>query len=68
MKAAIAVAHKMLVIAYHLLSDGTLYDEQTYRRTHPHLEQRWRTNAVKTLERLGYAVTLQQRDPTAAPV
>ena len=58
-KAAIAIAHKILVIAYHLLTDGTLYDEEHYRRTNPHLEARWRNNALRTLERLGYAVGLQ---------
>ena len=29
-KAAIAVAHKILVIAYHLQTDGTFYDEDQY--------------------------------------
>ena len=65
-KAAVAVAHKTLVIAYHLLSDGTLYDEEHYRRTNPHLEARWRQNAIRTLERLGFAVALQPAAPAPA--
>lgn len=63
-KAAMAIAHKTLVIAYHLLVDGTFYDEQHYLRTNPRLENRWRNNAVHTLERLGYSVTLQLASAT----
>ena len=58
-KAAGAIAHKILVISYLLLADGTCYDEERYLRTNPRLEARWRTNAVNTLQRLGYTVTIE---------
>ena len=58
-KAAGAIAHKILVIGYHLLLHGTDYEEDRYRRTNPRLEARWRNNAVHTLQRLGYAVTIE---------
>jgi transposase len=58
-KAALAVAHKILVIAYHLLANGTRYDEARYLRTNPRLEARWRNNAIHTLERLGFSVKLE---------
>lgn len=57
-KAAVAVAHKILVISYHLLLEGTLYDEERYDRLSPKQEERDRQRAVKALERLGYTVTL----------
>ena len=57
-RAAVAIAHKILVIGYHLLDQGTCYEEDRYLRTNPRLEARWRTNAVHTLQRLGYTVTL----------
>lgn len=62
-KAAKAIAHQILVIFYHLLKDGTFYDEEHDLRTNPRQEARWRNNAVRTLERLGYNVSLQ---PAAA--
>jgi transposase len=33
-KAAMAVAHKILVLVYHLLAEGTMYDEQRYKARH----------------------------------
>ncbi len=59
-KAAVAVAHKMLVISYHLLDEGEYYDEQRYDRIHPRQEARYYKNAIATLERLGYEVSLKQ--------
>ena len=64
-KAAIAVAHKILVIAYHLQTDGTFYDEDQYCRSNPQREARCLNNALRTLERLGYTATLQP-SPTSA--
>ena len=55
-----AVAHKILVIVYHLLAEGTLYDEGRYDRLQPRQEERDRKRAIKALERLGYAVTLDK--------
>jgi transposase len=57
-KAAVAVAHKMLVIISHLLLEGTFYEEERYERLVPRQEERARKRALKALERLGYAVTL----------
>jgi transposase len=57
-KAALAVAHKILVIMYHVLMDGTLYDESRYDRQDAREEEREKTRALAALERLGYHVTL----------
>jgi transposase len=64
-KAAVAVAQKMLVIIYHLLLEGTLYEEERYDRLLPKQEERERKRAIKALERLGYSVTLSQGDQVA---
>jgi transposase len=58
-KAAMAVAHKILVIVYHLLAEGTLYDEERYNRLSPQQEARQRRRAVQALQALGYRVTLE---------
>ena len=59
-KAAMAVAHKILVIISHLLLEGTFYEEERYDRLLPRQEERERKRALKALERLGYAVTLDK--------
>jgi hypothetical protein len=59
----VAVAHKILVIIYHLLLKGTLYEEERYDRLLPKQEERER--AIKALQRLGYSVTLSQGDQVA---
>jgi transposase len=59
-KAAVAVAHKILVIIYHLLLEGTFYEEERYDRLLPRQEERERQRAIKALERLGYSVTLDK--------
>jgi transposase len=59
-KAAVAVAHKILVIIYHLLAEGTFYDEQRYDHLQPQQEDRQRQRAIKALERLGYHVTVER--------
>ena len=53
-----AVAHKILVIVYHVLMDGTVYDESRYDRQESREEARAKQRALKALERLGYEVTL----------
>jgi transposase len=58
-KAAMAVAHKILVIVYHLLAEGTVYDEERYNRLSPQQEERQRRRAVQALQALGYRVTLE---------
>lgn len=57
-KAAMAVAHKILVIIYHVLIDGTFYDESRYDRHDAREEERDKKRAIAALERLGYAVAL----------
>ena len=57
-KAAMAVAHKILVIIYHVLMDGTFYDESRYDRQDARQEEREKKRALAALERLGYNVTL----------
>ena len=57
-KAAMAVAHKILVIIYHVLMDGTFYDESRYDRQDTRQEEREKQRALAALERLGYNVTL----------
>ena len=59
-KAAMAVAHKILVIVYHLLLEGTCYEEARYDRLQDRQEERQQKRAVKALERLGYRVTLER--------
>lgn len=58
-KAIVALAHRMLIIIYHLLKEG-----QPYRELGPdHVDEKAReaskTHAVRRLEQLGYQVTLQ---------
>jgi transposase len=58
-KAVIAVAHAMLVVAYHLLTRGTTYQElgdDYYDRRHA---ERAKRRALETLQRQGYRVTLE---------
>jgi transposase len=65
-RATVAVGHTILVIAYYLLTRGTTYEDlgMMYfeERERRHVERR----LVQRLQRLGYAVTLTPRDPTAA--
>ena len=55
-----AIAHKILVIVYHLLLEGTCYEEARYDRLQDRQEERQQKRAVKALERLGYRVTLER--------
>ena len=57
-KAALAVAQTILVMAYHLLSDGTVYDASRSDRQDARQEAWEKTRALAALERLGYNVTL----------
>jgi len=55
-KAAVAVAHKILVIAFHLLNEAELYDDGRYDPLKERERVRQTNRALKTLERLGYRV------------
>jgi transposase len=59
-KAAMAVAHKMLVIVSHLLLEGTFYEEERYDRLQTRQEARQQKRAVQALEHLGYRVTVEK--------
>jgi transposase len=58
-EAAMIVAHKILVIIYHVLSEGTVYDDARLA-TDGKEEERRRKRALRELERLGYKVTIEQ--------
>jgi transposase len=55
-----AVAHSVLVIAYHVLDQGVPYQElgDDYFQQ-PHSLQRHQRQLVRQLERLGHKVTLE---------
>lgn len=59
-QAAVALAHQILVSRYHLLLEGTGYEETRDDRLAPKQEARERQRAVKALERLGDKVTLDK--------
>jgi transposase len=58
-KAVVAVAHAMLVTAYHLLTRSTVYQEPGAAYFDRRDADRIRRRAVQTLERQGYRVTLE---------
>jgi len=60
-KAAVAVAHDILIIAYHLLRDGVAFEElgaDYYTKRNP---ERIKRRALKQLEDLGFEVSLTQK-------
>jgi transposase len=61
-KATVAVAHSILVAAYHMLERGVPYhdlgEDYFHRRQAEHAE-RYKTRLVRQLERLGHKVTLE---------
>jgi len=59
-KAALAIAHTIRVIVYHLLTLGTSYEEARYAQYNPRQEARERQRALQALERLGSTVTLER--------
>jgi transposase len=59
-KAALAVGHKIVVIVYHLLTEGTFYEEARYARPNPKEDQRRIRRAVGQLESLGYEVDFDE--------
>jgi len=64
-KAIIAVAHRMLIIAWHILRDGSVYHEQGgdyYDRRNPAATAR---RLTRRLQRLGFEVTLAKKDEAA---
>jgi transposase len=64
LRAAVAVAHKILLAAYHMLRTGAAYAELGDAYLDKLAEKRVASNLVRRLERLGYAVTIA---PVAQP-
>jgi transposase len=67
-KAALAVAHRMLIIAWHIIQDGTVYEElggNHYDRLHPDRSAR---RLIKRLEQIGFQVTVKKTMPESAPM
>lgn len=66
-KAAVAVAHRILIIAYHIIRDGSEYREyggDYFDRQQP---ERTAERLTRRLERIGYEVVLRPRADEAAP-
>ncbi len=68
-KAIVATAHEILIIAFHILKDGTRYQEKGgdhYDRLNP---ERTQSRLTARLERLGWEVVLKRREAeTEEPV
>jgi transposase len=65
-RALVALGHTLLVIVYHILRDGAIYQElgpDYFDRLEP---ERLTRHLVKRLERLGHKVTLEPKDKEAA--
>lgn len=60
-RAAVAVGHTMLVIAYHILRDGTAYQDLGANYFDERKETRVVARLQRRLERLGYAVSLSKQ-------
>lgn len=67
-RAAMAIAHKILVSAYHMLRTGEGYRELGDTYLDARDEQRATQRLVRRLTGLGYHVTLEKREPDAEPV
>jgi transposase len=65
-KAITAVTHKILVIAWHLLSTGSLYDDPGADALRKTSSEQLRRRAVRQLEALGYKVTIEPGSGEAA--
>ena len=66
-KGAVAVAHSILVIAYHLLRDsGAVYHDLGVRYFEERDRRATERRAIARLEALGYKVTLEPADSSAA--
>jgi transposase len=66
-KAIVATAHQLLIIAYHLLQDQTVYRElggNFYDRLHP---QRTQNRLIRRLESLGLQVVVRPYSPDPEP-
>lgn len=65
-RAAVAVAHSLLVIAYHILKDKTTYCERASYPLEPQERARLCQQLTRRLERLGFKVALEPTTQTAS--
>jgi transposase len=65
-KAVMAVTHKILVIAWNLLTTGALYDDPGAAALCKNNHEQLRRRAIRQLESLGYQVTVKPREGDAA--
>ena len=65
LRAALAIAHKIVVAAYHMLARGVVYRDLGEAYLDQIGERRIVANLKRRLERLGYQVTLEPRAETA---
>jgi transposase len=66
LKAAIAVAHSLLIIIYHVLSDKQPYRDLGSDYFDSLAKERLTRQALRRLEALGYAVTLTPKEEVIA--
>ena len=59
-RAAVAVAHSMLIAIYHLIKDGTIYQDLGPHHFDELDRKRITHRAVRRLQALGYTVTLEE--------
>jgi transposase len=64
-KAAVAVGHSILRIAYHLLTHETTYHEQVLVELEERRRAQLQQRALAQLTALGYDVTLTPKEPAA---
>jgi len=62
-RAAVAIAHKILVAVFHILADGTVYEDLGANYLDQLSKTRTSKHLVRRLEKLGFRVTIE---PTAA--
>ncbi|MFL5285553.1 MAG: IS110 family transposase [Rhodopila sp.] len=67
MRAALAIAHKILVAAYHMLSRGVGYRELGEAYLDQLDQTRTAANLKRRLERLGYVVSIQPKEEGPQP-
>ena len=60
-RAAVAVAHKIMVAIYHMLSHRVCYNELGDAYLDKRNKHQLTRNLIHRLERLGYSVTLEQK-------
>ena len=65
-KAVMALTHKILVIAWHLLSNGALYDDPGPAAVSKVSQEQQRRRAIRQLEALGLTVTVEPREGPGA--